>query len=268
MQRRAFTLIELLVVIAIIAILAAILFPVFAQAKEAAKQAVCISNQKQLGLAFHLYLNDNDDQWLPVSRHENDGLGGPPQRTWIGFDDQNAPETGGWYGSDVLPATHPLKEGFIDVYLKSIDIRRCPSMPSSWQSAYTLNWFNPGVPSPFYTGHPNAAGQEFGPASESFTTVPNQPDPNLADPVGAKDSDVQEPADTLVVWEHNAAAPACDYLQPYDWLNQPPVDSGLQNHFQSVHKTLTTVLWADGHAGKLQYTQLKRSMFVCRKDLY
>lgn len=59
--RSAFTLIELLVVIAIIAILAAILFPVFAQAKAAAKHAATISNQKQLGLTFALYAGDYDD---------------------------------------------------------------------------------------------------------------------------------------------------------------------------------------------------------------
>jgi prepilin-type N-terminal cleavage/methylation domain-containing protein len=60
-HRRAFTLIELLVVIAIIAILAAILFPVFAQAKEAAKKTTSLSNFKQMGTALQVYLPDADD---------------------------------------------------------------------------------------------------------------------------------------------------------------------------------------------------------------
>jgi prepilin-type N-terminal cleavage/methylation domain-containing protein len=73
MQRKAFTLIELLVVIAIIAILAAILFPVFAQAKVSAKNAVGISNVKQTGLAFYMYASDADDMtWIyQTDWHEN-----------------------------------------------------------------------------------------------------------------------------------------------------------------------------------------------------
>lgn len=62
-MRKAFTLIELLVVVAIIAILAAILFPVFAQVKEAAKKTTCASNLKQLGVAMALYQGDFDDAY-------------------------------------------------------------------------------------------------------------------------------------------------------------------------------------------------------------
>jgi prepilin-type N-terminal cleavage/methylation domain-containing protein len=62
-MKKAFTLIELLVVIAIIAILAAILFPVFAQAKEAAKKTSCLSNLQQIGTSTEIYLNDYDDTY-------------------------------------------------------------------------------------------------------------------------------------------------------------------------------------------------------------
>ena len=101
--RHAFTLIELLVVIAIIAILAAILFPVFAQAKEAAKKSACLSNVKQLGLGLTLYLNDNDDtypgadQWVPASTNSDPT-------------DPRMP-----YDLQILP------------YVKNVDIFFCPS---------------------------------------------------------------------------------------------------------------------------------------------
>jgi prepilin-type N-terminal cleavage/methylation domain-containing protein/prepilin-type processing-associated H-X9-DG protein len=64
-QRAGFTLIELLVVIAIIAILAAILFPVFARAREQARRSVCVSNMKQIGLSLGMYLQDYDEIFPP-----------------------------------------------------------------------------------------------------------------------------------------------------------------------------------------------------------
>ncbi len=76
-MKKAFTLIELLVVIAIIAILAAILFPVFAQAKEAAKKTQCLSNIKQMGTAMFMYAQDTDDQLFPYRTKEANPLAGP-----------------------------------------------------------------------------------------------------------------------------------------------------------------------------------------------
>src|SRR5579871_2531261 len=67
-RKRAFTLIELLVVIAIIAILAAILFPVFAQAREKARATSCLSNMKQVSLALLMYVQDYDENFPTGSR--------------------------------------------------------------------------------------------------------------------------------------------------------------------------------------------------------
>ncbi len=79
-MRRGFTLIELLVVIAIIAILAAILFPVFARAREKARQASCLSNVKQLGIAWLAYVQDYDER--AAYTYTNSAGGSGPLITW------------------------------------------------------------------------------------------------------------------------------------------------------------------------------------------
>ena len=96
-NRRGFTLIELLVVIAIIAILAAILFPVFAKAREKARQITCASNEKQLGLGVLQYTQDNDER-LPCGNVNGGALGNFPD---------------GWAGQ-IYP------------YVKSTGVYKCP----------------------------------------------------------------------------------------------------------------------------------------------
>lgn len=81
MARRGFTLIELLIVVTIIAILAAILFPVFSRARDAAKKSQCTSNLRQAGFAFALYLDSYDDR-LPDRRDLKVSLGYRPWTSW------------------------------------------------------------------------------------------------------------------------------------------------------------------------------------------
>ena len=102
-KNRAFTLIELLVVIAIIAILAAILFPVFAQARNQARKATCISNHKQIALAVMMYIQDYDEQFPAWDWGKN------AMNSW------NLPEGSGWWMNQVMP------------YIKNFGLYNCPN---------------------------------------------------------------------------------------------------------------------------------------------
>jgi len=106
---RGFTLIELLVVIAIIAILAAILFPVFAQARESARKASCQSNLKQVGNAWTMYIQDYDER-LPVGV-----LPGTGDRNHSCPEMKDRGGYGGWIGNILMP------------YTKNSQIYTCPS---------------------------------------------------------------------------------------------------------------------------------------------
>jgi prepilin-type N-terminal cleavage/methylation domain-containing protein/prepilin-type processing-associated H-X9-DG protein len=136
MRQRGFTLIELLVVIAIIAILAAILFPVFAKAREKARQASCLSNVKQLGLSVLSYVQDNDELM-------------PFGRTY----------TNGTVTCRVYPGTLTLGQWFeaVQPYVMNAQIFRCPSMAADWigysyniHLGYLGNY--PGRTGPMYQG--------------------------------------------------------------------------------------------------------------------
>jgi prepilin-type N-terminal cleavage/methylation domain-containing protein/prepilin-type processing-associated H-X9-DG protein len=105
--RKGFTLIELLVVIAIIAILAAILFPVFAQAREKARAISCVSNEKQIVLSWSMYTQDYDETVLPYS-------------------------VGGGSFTSAFPWTYVLQP-----YIKNYQVYKCPD--STYAIGYTYN---------------------------------------------------------------------------------------------------------------------------------
>ena len=114
-----FTLIELLVVIAIIAILAAILFPVFAQAREKARQTACLSNVKQIGTAFAMYLQDYDESFMPT------------------VTERQAPAS--------VPDTADARAQYsyrmvIQPYVKNQQIFKCPSA-YPWPALAAGNWY-------------------------------------------------------------------------------------------------------------------------------
>jgi len=108
-KRGAFTLIELLVVIAIVAILAAILFPVFAKAREKARQTTCASNEKQIGLALLQYVNDYDES-LPAADYA-----GPGVTAFAVKSSANARQT------------NPTWADLTQPYVKSLQVFACPS---------------------------------------------------------------------------------------------------------------------------------------------
>ena len=111
MRRTGFTLIELLVVIAIIAVLAAILFPVFAKAREKARQTTCASNEKQLALGVLMYAQDNEETLPPTA--SGDGVS-------ILF----------------------LWPDLLRPYVKNEEVRFCPSDANETTNSYGLNELN------------------------------------------------------------------------------------------------------------------------------
>jgi prepilin-type N-terminal cleavage/methylation domain-containing protein/prepilin-type processing-associated H-X9-DG protein len=142
LRRKAFTLIELLVVIAIIAILAAILFPVFAKARAAARKTTGTSNLKQLGTATMMYVQDYDEtfpyyNWGLMSCNESGNGGGAGTKSGndAGFESYSA---AAWCNS-------------LQPYIKNLGLFQDPSDKRQWQPGYCINFpqsnFVPGTSS-------------------------------------------------------------------------------------------------------------------------
>ena len=135
-MKKAFTLIELLVVIAIIAILAAILFPVFAQAKLAAKKIAGLTQAKQIGTASQLYLGDYDDVWFPYRVNGPTGSSGCAGVLCINTDYQKLIATKGQPFADGVFGTRARDVNFfkqlLDPYTKNEDIFKSPGKSPAW----------------------------------------------------------------------------------------------------------------------------------------
>ena len=140
-KRRGFTLIELLVVIAIIGILAAMVFPVFARARESARKAVCLSNVKNIALAIQMYLADNNDT-LPPGEHRQEVL--------EYFNPCRECKTAGIGENPYL--RYPV---VLDEYTKNRDVWRCPSA-KAFQGVSLI------IPGPDWFGYWKASANEDG----------------------------------------------------------------------------------------------------------
>jgi len=218
--RRGFTLIELLVVIAIIAILAAILFPVFAQAREAARKSSCLSNLKQMGLAEMAYAQDYDEQFSGAFMLIP---GGSP---------------GGCGGARISFAQ------LVQPYVKNGGIFNCPDATTGSTGSCGTPMggaWNPNVPKLSYgyncvlTGN---AGTNGGPGGDGY---------------GAKMAEVSNPSDTIFIsdlkdgqeyniwWDQGTDIPSGTYYGSGWTFN------GSQQLANRRHADGMNILWYDGH---------------------
>lgn len=233
--------IELLVVIAIIAILAAILFPVFAQAKMSGKKTASISNMRQVGMAGQLYLQDNDDVIPPLYYYDANNL--------------SQPTTQGFYYWPVL---------FLN-YTKSREVFLCPNDRDSdpvLADSQGRGRFDPNNSLALYI---LGANPSYGFNYRYLNTRIDTPDPNGTNPtpfyyVGRSATEMQSPADTVLHGEatmKDRARPGGGTITttigyariepPSRWTGTRPDARATGQLWPRFHKNLVNIVWLDGH---------------------
>lgn len=212
-----FTLIELLVVIAIIAILAAILFPVFAQARESARRTSCLSNLKQLGTAFQMYQQDYDG-------HFHDANNPTPTRAEAaahGFGPHNALSAYGQW------------PWFYGPYVKSVAVFDCPSSPDGTENLTGANWGNDGNYGYNYDGLSRDVGNP-----------------------ARLDAEIDRPAETFVFFDSGDRAVSAGANTWEVLLGTLDLDWDSKKEAAIRHQGRTNMVFADGHAKSITPAQL------------
>jgi prepilin-type N-terminal cleavage/methylation domain-containing protein/prepilin-type processing-associated H-X9-DG protein len=231
--KAGFTLIELLVVIAIIAILASILFPVFARARENARRSSCQSNLKQIGLGLLQYSQDYDEK-------------GP--RTWFGID-RDASGAGGRY--KWMDAIYP--------YVKSEQLFTCPS-----DSLGVLPTANKAYK--FHDGNPaNGSGYDYGSygANNAYYDIGPTQTPPFSRAISI--ASIEAPATT--VWVAETGPTATQGYAPFEFgwgtrADAPTVTTvnGIPTleRIKARHLETSNVLYCDGHVKSLRMDALTK----------
>jgi prepilin-type N-terminal cleavage/methylation domain-containing protein/prepilin-type processing-associated H-X9-DG protein len=230
-KSQAFTLIELLVVIAIIAVLAAILFPVFARARENARKASCLSNLKQMGLAWTMYSQDYDEKAVPSGTQDMklDGT-----ILWDGYHNFSAT-------ADDPNASDATKSPMYP-YMKNTQFTGCPSANSVAPDVWGTTNYGYNV---IYIG--GYGGYVEGWAT-SITKLPG------ATLMPASLASITRPSETVLFGD--SGLPGSPATTRYPWLFPPSFKSVWYEDAHALHNGMANVVFADGHAKaeKLYYS--------------